>query len=88
VARRSPGGAGYAARAVALLVCLGSVAGIVRLAQQGPATSAPGAAAASSADGGGCATRKRAEIEREKAAGRLTAEQAMVRRQKIARECG
>jgi hypothetical protein len=71
---------------VALLVCLGSVAGIVRLAQQGPATSAPGAATAST--DGGCATRKRAEIEREKAAGRLTAEQAMIRRQKIARECG
>jgi hypothetical protein len=88
VAPRSPGGAGgYAARALALLVCLGSVAGMVRLAQQSPATSAPGAATAS-ADGGDCATRKRAEIEREKAAGRLTAEQAMIRRQKIARECG
>ena len=88
MARRSPGGAGYAARTLAMLVCLGSVAGIVRLAQQSPATSAPGGAATASADGGGCATRKRAEVEQEKAAGRLTAEQAMVRRQKIARECG
>lgn len=86
MARRSSAG-GYLARGLALLVCLAAVAGIVRLAQRSPATGPPNAATAS-ADGGDCASRRRAEIEREKAAGRLTAEQAMIQRQKIARECG
>ena len=70
----------YLARGLALLVCLGCVVLIVRLAQE------PGDPATSSADSD-CAGRKRAEIEQEKAAGRLTAEQAMIRRQKIAAEC-
>ena len=38
--------------------------------------------------GDDCAARRRAEIEAEKAAGRLTAEQAMIRRQNIKAECG
>jgi hypothetical protein len=71
------------ARGLALLVCLGCVTLIIRLAQE------PGSpAAAGSAASGDCASRKRAEIEQEKAAGRLTAEQAMIRRQKVAAECG
>ena len=81
-------GAGYLlARAVALAIFLGCVLAIGRLAQQAPGTGAPGAGVAAEADGD-CAAAKRAEIEREKAAGRLTAEQAMIRRQEIARECG
>ena len=64
-----------------------AILAIGRLAQQAPETGTPGAGVAAEA-GGDCATTKRAEIEREKAAGRLTAEQAMIRRQEIARECG
>ena len=86
MARRSLA-AGYAGRALALLICLGCVAGIARLAQRDQATGAPDAATAS-AHGSDCTPRRRAELEREKAAGRLTAEQAMIRRQQIARECG
>ena len=70
-------------RILALALCAASVLGIVRLAQQ----SAP-VAADSAAAGGDCLARKRAEIDREKAAGRLTAEQAMIRRQKLKAECG
>jgi hypothetical protein len=74
-------GTSYLARGLALLVCLGCIALIARLALE------PGGAATPAASGD-CITRKRAEIEQEKAAGRLTAEQAMIRRQKIAAECG
>jgi hypothetical protein len=59
------------------------VLGIVRIAQH----SRPDEAAASSA-GTDCVSDKRQAIEREKAAGRLTAEQAMIRRQRINAECG
>jgi hypothetical protein len=70
-------------RLLALALCAASVLGIVRLAREaGPlAGDVPVA-------GGDCIARKRAEIEQEKAAGRLTAEQAMIRRQKIKAECG
>jgi hypothetical protein len=69
----------YLARGLALLVCLACVLGIVRLAREpvaGPAASA-----------GDCVAAGRAEIEVLKAAGRLTAEQAMLRRQKLATAC-
>ena len=36
---------------------------------------------------GDCTTLARTEIERDKAAGRLTAEQAIIRRQQIAAKC-
>jgi hypothetical protein len=36
---------------------------------------------------GDCASTRQAEIEQAKAAGRLTAEQAMMARQKVAKEC-
>jgi hypothetical protein len=72
---------GLAARAVAALLCAACVVGIVRIARQAPEVDTT----QSSADG--CAGRKRAEIEQRKAAGRLTAEQAMIQRQKIAKEC-
>lgn len=79
------GSTGLVARAVAVLVCGASVLGIVRIAQQeAPETRLEAAAAPESGD---CATRKRAEIEALRAAGRLTAEAAMIRRQRIAREC-
>lgn len=76
-------GTSYLARGLALAVCLGCVTLIVRLASDPSTTATVGTAA-----GGDCVSRKRAEIEQEKAAGRLTAEQAMIRRQKIAVECG
>ena len=78
------GTTGLVARAVAVLVCGASILGIVRIAQQAPETRLEAAAAPESGD---CATRKRAEIEALRAAGRLTAEAAMIRRQRIAREC-
>lgn len=78
------GSTGLVARAVAVLVCGASVLGIVRIAQEAPETRLEAAAAPESGD---CATRKRAEIEALRAAGRLTAEAAMIRRQRIAREC-
>lgn len=78
------GSTGLVARAVAVLVCGASILGIVRIAQQAPETRLEAAAAPESGD---CATRKRAEIEALRAAGRLTAEAAMIRRQRIAREC-
>ena len=78
------GSTGLVARAVAVLVCVASVLGIVRIAQEAPETRLEAAAAPESDD---CATRKRAEIEALRAAGRLTAEAAMIRRQRIAREC-
>ena len=72
-------------RLLAILICAGCVLGIVRLAQEAaPAATGTGVAAA----GGDCVARRRAEIDQEKAAGRLTAEQAMIRRQKIKAECG
>jgi hypothetical protein len=58
------------------------VLGIVQIAQH----SRPDKAAASSA-GTDCVAKMRQAIEREKAAGRLTAEQAMIRRQQIKAEC-
>lgn len=69
-------------RLLALAICAASLAGIAWIARSGP--SAPITASA----GGDCVARKRAEIDAEKAAGRLTAEQAMIRRQKIKAECG
>jgi hypothetical protein len=89
VAQASRGTGHLLARAVALAIFLGCALAIGRLAQQAPETGAPGAGTGVAAEADGdCATVKRAEIDREKAAGRLTAEQAMIRRQKIARECG
>lgn len=48
-----------------------------------PAVAAHGAGAAA----GDCASEKRAEIERLRAEGQLSAEQAMMRRQQAAAEC-
>jgi hypothetical protein len=70
-------------RLLAVLICAGCVLGIVRLAQEAAPVAGETAAAQ-----GDCVARKRAEIDREKAAGRLSAEQAMLRRQKIKAECG
>ena len=42
---------------------------------------------AAAANAGDCVGRKRAEIERLKAEGKLSAEQAMIRRQRAAAEC-
>ena len=70
-------------RILALAVCAASVLGIVKVTRQSVPVTADLAAA-----GGDCVARKRAEIDQEKAAGRLTAEQAMIRRQKIKAECG
>jgi hypothetical protein len=75
---RFAGGA-YLARGLALLVCLACVLGIARLAREpvaGPVASF-----------GDCVAAGRAEIEALKATGRLTAEQAMLRRQKLAAAC-
>ena len=69
-------------RLLALGICLASIGAIAWIAR-----TAPPAATVAAGDGD-CAARKRAEIEAEKAAGRLTAEQAMIRRQKIRAECG
>jgi hypothetical protein len=76
---------GLVARGVAALVCILCLAGIVRIARSPPETSP--AFTAAQAPGNDCATRKRAEIEQRKAAGQLTTEQAMIQRQKIAKEC-
>ena len=70
-------------RILALAVFAASVLGIVKVTRQSVPVAADLAAA-----GGDCVARKRAEIDQEKAAGRLTAEQAMIRRQKIKAECG
>lgn len=71
------------ARLLALALCAAAVLGIVRLAhEQGPLPGDPTIA------DGDCVARKRAEIEQEKAAGKLTAERAMIRRQQIRKECG
>lgn len=77
---------GLLARGVAALVCAGCVWGILQIAREAP-DAAPTAATTPAGDTADCVARKRAEIERLKAAGALTAEQAMIRRQRIAREC-
>ena len=46
-----------------------------------------GAAVQAAANAGDCVGQKRAEIERLKAEGKLSAEQAMIRRQRAAAEC-
>jgi hypothetical protein len=75
---------GWIARGLALLVFAGCVAAIACIAREAPKAAPSTAAAAADQD---CAARARAEIERLKAEGRLTAEQAMIRRQKIASSC-
>jgi hypothetical protein len=82
-ARRS--GTSWHHRLLALAICAACIAAIVRLAGAPDAPPAITATATADAD---CAARKRAEIDQERSAGRLTAEQAMIRRQKIAAECG
>lgn len=65
------------ARLLALLVCAGCVVLIAHLARQSMAPTSTGDYAATA----------RAAIERDKAAGRLTAEQAIIQRQQIAAKC-
>lgn len=67
-------------RLLALLICIGCIALIARLALKSAPTGA--------ARGGDCAAETQAAIERDKAEGKLTAEQAIMRRQKIKAECG
>jgi hypothetical protein len=69
-------------RLLALGLCAACVLAIFSIARNTPPDASVAAA------GEDCAARKRAEIEAEKAAGRLTAEQAMIRRQRIKAECG
>jgi hypothetical protein len=69
-------------RLLALALCTACVLAIFWIARN----TAPDTSVA--ATGEDCTTRKRAEIEAEKTAGRLTAEQAMIRRQNIKAECG
>jgi len=51
------------------------------------AVEADAALQAAAANAGDCVGRKRSEIERLKAEGKLSAEQAMIRRQRAAAEC-
>lgn len=74
-------GTGPIARAVAVLVFAACVVAILRVGQA-PQAAKPAAPEA------GCVEEKQAEIDRLKAEGKLSAEQAMIRRQKIAAECG
>ena len=85
-------------RLLALLVAVGCFAAIgVSWRDRAPdpaATPLPGVMqarqappAAATADSGSCKARKQAELEQLKAAGKLTAEQSMMMRQAIAREC-
>lgn len=76
---------GFLARGVAALVFAGCVWGILQIAREAP--DAPTAVTAPAGGAADCVAQKRAEIERLKATGELTAEQAMIRRQRIAREC-
>ena len=68
------------ARLLALLICIGCLALIARLALELAPTGA--------ARGPDCAAEAQAAIERDKAEGKLTAAQAIMRRQKIKAECG
>ena len=74
---RKRAGTSSLARLVALLVCAGCVVLIALLAREPSVPSSTG----------DCTTLARTEIERDKAAGRLTAEQAIIRRQQIAAKC-
>lgn len=67
-------------RLLALLICIGCLALIARLALESAPTGA--------ARGRDCAAEAQAAIERDKAEDKLTAEQAIMRRQKIQAECG
>jgi hypothetical protein len=79
-----PGRSSLLPRLLALALCAACVLGIVRVVRNAaPAGTVVGVSATDD-----CAARKRAEIEQERAAGRLTAEQAMIRRQQIKAECG
>lgn len=80
MARHPSTGTSLLARLLALLVFVGCLALIARLALE----SAPSGAGS----GGDCAAEAQAAIERDKAEGRLTAQQAIMRRQKIKAECG
>lgn len=79
MARHTSTGTSMLARLLALLIFVGCMALIARLALEG----APTGAARDD-----CATEAQAAIEREKAEGKLTAQQAIMRRQKIKAECG
>ncbi|MFZ1426990.1 MAG: hypothetical protein WAS21_09505 [Geminicoccaceae bacterium] len=78
--RRSVSGTSILARLLALVICISCIALIARLAME----SAPMGAAR----GGDCVAEAQAAIGREKAEGKLTAQQAIMRRQKIKAECG
>ncbi len=75
-------GTGLLPRLLALALCAAAVLGIVRLGREQGSLAGDAAMV-----GGDCVARKRAEIERDKAAGKLTPEQAMIRRQQIRKEC-
>lgn len=78
--RRPVSGTSIFARLLALVICISCIALIARLAME----SAPTVPAR----GGDCAAEAQAAIERDKAEGKLTAQQAIMRRQKIKAECG
>jgi hypothetical protein len=65
---------------LALVICISCIVLIARLAME----SAPTVPARD----GDCAAEAQAAIERDKAEGKLTAQQAIMRRQKIKAECG
>jgi hypothetical protein len=77
---------GAPARLLALAVAGACGFALVQV-HRGAVETEPGAAVQAAASAGDCVGRKRAEIERLKAEGKLSAEQAMIRRQRAAAEC-
>ena len=77
---------GAPARLLALAV-VGACGFALVQVHRGAVEADAGAAVQAAASVGDCVGQKRAEIERLKAEGKLSAEQAMIRRQRAAAEC-
>jgi hypothetical protein len=78
---------GAPARLLALAVAGACGFALVQVHRGAVEADAGAALQAAAASAGDCVGRKRAEIERLKAEGKLSAEQAMIRRQRAAAEC-
>ncbi len=78
---------GAPARLLALAVAGACAVALVQVHRGAVEADAGAAVQAAAAGAGDCVGRKRAEIERLKAEGKLSAEQAMIRRQRAVAEC-
>ena len=78
---------GAPARLLALAVAGACGFALVQVHRGAVEADAGAAVQAAAASAGDCAGQKRAEIERLKVEGKLSAEQAMIRRQRAAAEC-